>query len=338
MWNNKQVTVGIITRNNGATIRNVIEDVFYTGFVDEVIVTDVSSRDRTISEISYTKARMLSVRNHVDAFNQIMDKSNGDYVIFLDPRGYIPGTEVPKLLPYSLDSNAVFTSRVTWLGSDVPKSDKKYLRNNRKLGENISKRLATVNFNDVNSSLFLLRKSFVSNDKFKFFENQDFFVFEAMMNSFQHGFSHIQIPCEFHSSLEETDARLFSSPINIWKMRKAISLLEKSFKRKIKIRYEDNNIIESINDNEDDHINPILIKKRITELRKRLGATDDSIASQEVKKKLDGAVNKIRKSSVKEKLTLEEEYAALEKLEAGLSRRKLKTNKKKKGSNKNANN
>ena len=327
MWHHNKVTVGLITKNNGTTIRNVIEDAFFTGFVDEVVVADIGSKDRTVSEVSYTKSRVLTSRDYKDAFNQIIEKSEGSLVIFADPNGYIPGTEVSKLLPYSLDCNAVFTSRLYWLGNEDFSKGKKFWNKNIKLGKKISSQLETVIFNDVNSMLFLLNKKALRHEGFRYLMKKEFFVFETMINVLQQGISHIQIPCEFHSSLESTDSELFSSFVDYHKMKKLISLLNKSPGKRVMInKYLTNEEREKAKESDSEHIDPILIKKRIAQMRKKLGIADNSTISLEVKKELEKAVKNVSKSTStgKKRLTIQEELEKLKKLEAGLKSKSYK--------------
>ena len=334
MWHNKKVSVCIITKDNGTSIRDLIEDIFHTGFVDEVLVADTGSRDRTISEISYTKARIITARDYVNAFYQTIEKSTGNYAIFIDPSGLIPGDEVAKLLPYSKEQNAVFTSRMGWLGFGLSKADKKYSNYNKKIGNKISSTLETVLFDDVNSYLFLLDKDILDVEKFKFSLGKNLFVFEIMKNSLENGLSHIQIPCEFHSSLESTDSKLFSF-FNMHQMKKAISNIDKSFRRKA-LRNLSKNHDEPETEDGGESLNPEIIKQRIASLRKRLGAADESTASLEAKKKIENAVKKISKPTLTQgKLTLEEELIELKKLEIGLS---SKRSVKKKNRHKNSHN
>ncbi len=335
MWHNKKVSVCIITKDNGATIRSLVEDIFHTGFVDEVLIADTGSRDRTISEISYTRARIITARNYIDAFYQTIEKSIGNYAIFISPEDIIPGEDVVKLLPYSKEQNAVFTSRMAWIGCGLSKPDKRFYSYNKKIGYIISSTLETVMFDDINSYLFMLDKDVLDIEKFKFSLGRDFFIFEIMMNSLETGLSHIQIPCEFHSSLEATDARLFSFG-TIHKMKKSIKNIDKSFKRKAQRNLNRRHGEKDTGKEEGESLDPEVIKQRIADLRKRLGAADETTASNDAKKKIESAMKKVSKpASAHGKLTLEEELIELKKLEVGLSSERSK---KKKHRKKNSNN
>ena len=58
MWNDKRVSVVLMTYAERDSIRSVIEDFFGTGLVDEVLVVDNNAEPGTAEEVRRTPARL----------------------------------------------------------------------------------------------------------------------------------------------------------------------------------------------------------------------------------------------------------------------------------------
>ena len=56
MWKNKKVSVVFPTYNEKESIRQVIEEFFATGYVDEIIVVNNNAAEGTKEEVEQTKA------------------------------------------------------------------------------------------------------------------------------------------------------------------------------------------------------------------------------------------------------------------------------------------
>ena len=59
MWNSRTVSIVLPAYNEENYIRPAVEDFFIDGIVDEVIVVDNNSRDRTAEEAMATRARVV---------------------------------------------------------------------------------------------------------------------------------------------------------------------------------------------------------------------------------------------------------------------------------------
>ncbi len=59
MWNSKTVSIVLPAFNEEKYIRPAVDDFFASGIVDEVIVVDNNSRDRTAEEAGATRARVV---------------------------------------------------------------------------------------------------------------------------------------------------------------------------------------------------------------------------------------------------------------------------------------
>ena len=115
MYGDKRVSVVLPAYNEEPHIRRAVDDFFLPGVVDEVLVIDNNSRDRTAEEASHTSARIVneSMQGYGFALRRGMREANGDLVILAEPDGTFVGRDVLKLLAYSDDFDMVCGTRTT---------------------------------------------------------------------------------------------------------------------------------------------------------------------------------------------------------------------------------
>src|SRR5204862_7578235 len=91
------------------------EDFFLDGVIDEVIVVDNNSRDRTAAEASATRARVVreTAQGYGHALRRGLREATGDLVIMAEPDGTFVGRDVLKLLAYAEDFEMVCGTRTT---------------------------------------------------------------------------------------------------------------------------------------------------------------------------------------------------------------------------------
>ena len=115
MYGDKRVSVILPAYNEEPHIRRAVEDFFLPGIVDEVIVVDNNSRDRTAQEAACTAARVVSepAQGYGHALRRGLREASGDLVILAEPDGTFVGRDVLKLLAYSDDFDMVCGTRTT---------------------------------------------------------------------------------------------------------------------------------------------------------------------------------------------------------------------------------
>jgi len=115
MWNSKTVSVVLPAYNEEKYIRSAVEDFFVPGVVDEVIVVDNNSRDRTAEEASATGARIVreTAQGYGHALRRGLREATGDLVVMAEPDGTFVGRDVLKLLAYADDFEMVCGTRTT---------------------------------------------------------------------------------------------------------------------------------------------------------------------------------------------------------------------------------
>src|SRR3954447_10378396 len=115
MWNSKTVSIVLPAYNEEGYIRPAVEDFFVPGVVDEVIVVDNNSRDRTAAEASATRARVVqeTAQGYGHALRRGLREATGDLIILAEPDGTFVGRDVLKLLAYAADFDMVMGTRTT---------------------------------------------------------------------------------------------------------------------------------------------------------------------------------------------------------------------------------
>jgi len=115
MYGDKRVSVVLPAYNEESHIRTAVEDFLASGVVDEVVVVDNNSRDRTAEEARKTAARLVSepAQGYGHALRRGLREAEGDLVILAEPDGTFIGRDVLKLLAYSEDFDMVCGTRTT---------------------------------------------------------------------------------------------------------------------------------------------------------------------------------------------------------------------------------
>jgi len=115
MYNEKKVSIVFPAYNEELYIRRAIEDFFIPGIVDEIVVVNNNSRDRTAEEASQTNARVVleTRQGYGFALQRGMREATGDLIILAEPDGTFIGRDILKLLAYSEDFELVCGTRTT---------------------------------------------------------------------------------------------------------------------------------------------------------------------------------------------------------------------------------
>jgi glycosyltransferase involved in cell wall biosynthesis len=111
----KTVSVVFPAYNEEGYIRPAVDDFFIPAVVDEVVVVDNNSRDRTADEVRLTRARLVSEtrQGYGFALRRGLEEATGDIVILAEPDGTFIGRDILKLLAYADDFDMVCGTRTT---------------------------------------------------------------------------------------------------------------------------------------------------------------------------------------------------------------------------------
>jgi glycosyltransferase involved in cell wall biosynthesis len=115
MYGSKRVSVVLPAYNEEPNIKRAVEDFRVAGVVDEVIVIDNNSHDRTAEEAARAGARVVGEpsQGYGHALRRGLREAAGDLIILAEPDGTFIGRDVLKLLAYSDDFDMVCGTRTT---------------------------------------------------------------------------------------------------------------------------------------------------------------------------------------------------------------------------------
>ena len=126
MWEGKSITLVLPAYNEENNILEAVEDFFSTGVLDEILVVDNNSQDRTAELVrTSSKARLISEtrQGYGSALIRGLKEASMDLVILAEPDGTFVGRDVFKLLAYSHDFDMVMGTRTSplliWSGANM---------------------------------------------------------------------------------------------------------------------------------------------------------------------------------------------------------------------------
>ena len=126
MWNDKTVSVVLMTYAERDSIRSVIDGFYATGLVEEVLVVDNNAQDGTREEVAKTPARIVHEpqQGYGHATRRGLVEATGDLIVLAEPDGTFLPEDLIKLLVYSDRCDVVFGTRTTreliWAGANMP--------------------------------------------------------------------------------------------------------------------------------------------------------------------------------------------------------------------------
>lgn len=200
MWRDKRVSVILPTYRERFSIRQAIKELFYSGFVDEVVVVNNNAEPGTDEEVKDTGAKIAyeKKQGYGFAIRKGFEEVNGDLIIIFEPDGTFLGRDVVKLLSYSDDFDVVFGTRTTsiliWSGANMGL----FLR----LGNIFVAKLMEFLFNtntltDVGCTMKLFKKEALQLIEGKFRVGGSSFGTELMLLSIINGLRFIEIPLNY---------------------------------------------------------------------------------------------------------------------------------------------
>jgi len=115
MYDGKTVGVVFPVFNEEQSLAQAIQDFFAVGCIDELIVVDNNSSDRSAEIARATQAKVVSETNqgYGYALRRGMQEAMSDLVILAEPDGTFVAKDILKLLAYSDDFDLVLGTRTT---------------------------------------------------------------------------------------------------------------------------------------------------------------------------------------------------------------------------------
>ncbi len=125
MWKGQKVSVVFPAYNEEENIRKAVGEFFATGLVDEIVVVDNNSTDKTDEEVEKTQARLVKEnrQGYGYALRRGLKEAKGGIIIMAEPDGTFMAKDVLKLLVYSDDFDVVLGTRTAkeliWSGANM---------------------------------------------------------------------------------------------------------------------------------------------------------------------------------------------------------------------------
>jgi len=115
MWNDKRVSIVFPVYNEQEGLLKAIEDFFGLEWVDEIVVVDNNSSDRSAAIAKTTRAKLVKEprQGYGFALQRGLREAGGDLIILAEPDGTFMAKDLLKLLAYSDDFEMVLGTRTT---------------------------------------------------------------------------------------------------------------------------------------------------------------------------------------------------------------------------------
>jgi glycosyltransferase involved in cell wall biosynthesis len=125
MWQGRRVAVVFPAFNEEASIADAVAEFAALDAVDEVLVVDNNSRDRTAQRAASAGARVVREprQGYGHALRRGLTDADAEYVVLAEPDGTFMAKDVLKLLAYADDFDLVLGTRTTreliWHGANM---------------------------------------------------------------------------------------------------------------------------------------------------------------------------------------------------------------------------
>ena len=200
MWHNKTISVVFPAYNEEENIERAIKDFFSTGIVDEIIVVDNNSKDKTASMAKKSRAKCIleKKQGYGHALQRGLREAAGDIIVTTEPDGTFLGRDLFKLLAYTEDFDVVFGTRTSkeciWDGANM----NWFLR----IGNWTVAKLLEYCFNgpsltDIGCTYKLIKKEALKKIQKKFTVGGSHFSPEFMILCLKGGLKTVEIPVNY---------------------------------------------------------------------------------------------------------------------------------------------
>ena len=200
MWKKQKVSVVFSTYNEKDSIRKCIDDLFKTGYVDEVIAVDNNAVKGTKEEIFKTKAKyFLETRQGFGAgYQRALKEASGDIMIMIEPDSTFAPEDVSKFLAYSDDFDVVFGTRTTSIMIGEGANMGWFLKwGNYTVAKLIEFMFNTSHLSDVGCTYRLIKRKAYNKIKNKFIITGMEFNPDMMLQIIRNKISYIEIPVKY---------------------------------------------------------------------------------------------------------------------------------------------
>lgn len=201
MYKGKKVSVVFGTYKEKRSIKSTINELFATGFVDEVCVVNNNAEEGTDNEIKGTKAKLFyEVRQGYGwAYQLAMEKAIGDYIITIEADGTFRAKDLERLLVYADEYEVVLGSRTSLIGSLEGIDGMGFLRKYANVLEakTIEILFNTNSLTDVGCTLRLIKRSAYNKLKKIWKQKSALFNTEIILLTVMNKISFVEVPIAY---------------------------------------------------------------------------------------------------------------------------------------------
>lgn len=207
MHGGKLVSVIFPAHNEEKYIRSAVHDFRIPGVVDEIIVVNNNSQDRTAEEAAEAGAYVVSEtkQGYGNALQRGLREAKGDIIIMAEPDGTFAGKDVMKLLAYADDFDMVCGTRTTreliWKEANMGW----FLRyGNWIVAKCLMLLYGTSSLSDCGCTLRLIHREPLSRFMAELSVGSSHFLPEMIILAVKHKVSFIEIPVNYRGRIGES--------------------------------------------------------------------------------------------------------------------------------------
>jgi len=222
MFNGKKVSVVFATYREKNSIRDVIENFFNTGMVDEIIVVNNNAESGTDEEVRQTSARVVyeSRQGYGYAFRRGIREATGDYIVLCEPDGTYSSKDLDKFLAYAKDFAVVFGSRTnkSMIGEGT---DMRFIRRcgNIVYGKIIEVFFRTNTLTDIGCTYKLFSKEAMREIEPRFKTVDPLFATELIIMTAIKKIPFVEIPVHYDSRVGDSTIISYWYKLVIWSIK-----------------------------------------------------------------------------------------------------------------------
>jgi len=207
MWNGRTVAVVLPTYRERNSIAAVVKGFEALGIVDEIVVVNNNAEHGTSAEVGATTAREVfeTRQGYGAAIQRGLREVQTDLICVCEPDATFNPDDLLKLLPYSVDCDAVFGSRTVstfiWSGANMTW----FLRwGNWAVAKLIEVLYNTPYLSDVGCTYRLLSRECVARIQPEFRSYGSRFGLEMQLLVVATGERFVQVPVNYHPRVGES--------------------------------------------------------------------------------------------------------------------------------------
>jgi glycosyltransferase involved in cell wall biosynthesis len=197
MYNNKKISIVFPAYNEEKGIKKAIEDFFSLKEVDEIIVVDNNSKDKTAEIVKKTKAKLIKEKKQGYGFALIrgLKEAKGDLIFTIEPDGTFESKNIHDFLKYEKEYDVIFGTRTNMRYNKKGSKMSYFLRlGNIALAKMIQFLYKGQNLTDVGCTFKMIKKNALKKIQRRFKEGRSAFSPEFMILCLKEKLKIIEIP------------------------------------------------------------------------------------------------------------------------------------------------